>query len=776
MRMRHTSCSKSEVTRSEVEGPGKPRFFRLSLVLYLLSFTFVQQAIAQPEPTISEAIAAPVAQLQGHSQRSSTAPGEVDGLIHLDALVTDEAGKPVSGLRAEDLTLFDNGQAEKILSFQGFDGVSTMADPPVEIILFIDTLHMPSELALLEQAEVEKFLRQNGGQLAEPTSIFGISENGLWTVAHPSGDGNTLAEDLVHNREIFLLNYSPRRNLRGAPLDSLVFGELPYMSALKALGYVATVERRKPGRKLLLWIGPGCGIGSGAYPPNASSRNVFDMICWFSTLLREARLSICNFSVGESDPRSLLYKEYLNGVKTTRQAMPMYLYKKVLTVESGGQVMEQGGDLVKQMDACVRHADTFYTLSFNPARAANKDEYHDLKLEVSRPGLTAHINTGYYDQPYYSDEPDPSIRRVTVAQLEQELSSARGQSDGEVARQLSNLELTEQVSDLKLASWMAELQGKKARQGLTALADASAFLDPPPADTPADMPPDEKTQRHMISLAAEYLHSTMPRLPDFYARRTSVRYEGNPQYDEGSTHVDPEPLHAVDHSRVTVLYRNGNEVVEAKAKQRGKEDRYLFTYGTFGPLLRAVRDAIAAPGTLTWSRWEKNEDGNGRSAVFRYVVPAQKSRYQAGGCCLPDGDGTIGFEKLTGYQGEIAIDPTSGAILRLTMQANLQGFVPLDRSDVMIVYRPVEIGGKTYICPVRSVSIWRARSVPTLWEWNEGFNTWGPYTTMLNDFIFDDYHMFRGQSRMLGDFTPVPEMAPHDRNSEPSPVAPTRPQ
>ena len=47
---------------------------------------------------------------------------------------------------------------------------------------------------------------------------------------------------------------------------------------------------------------------------------------------------------------------------------------------------------------------------------------------------------------------------------------------------------------------------------------------------------------------------------------------------------------------------------------------------------------------------------------------------------------------------------------------------------------------------------------------------------MLNDFIFDDYHMFRGQLRMLGDFTPVPEMAPHDRNPEPSPVAPTRPQ
>ena len=46
-------------------------------------------------------------------------------------------------------------------------------------------------------------------------------------------------------------------------------------------------------------------------------------------------------------------------------------------------------------------------------------------------------------------------------------------------------------------------------------------------------------------------------------------------------------------------------------------------------------------------------------------------------------------------------------------------------------------------------SLWRARSVPTLWEWNESFKTWGPYATMLNDFTFDDYHMFRSSSRML---------------------------
>lgn len=748
----------------------QPPLFQFLFALYLLILGG-QQTTAQPAVAASKAIPAPVQQTSGPSHDT---PGEADGLIHLDVLVTDESGKPVTGLGATDFTLFDNGQTQKILSFQGFDGLSAKSDPPVELILLVDTLAMPTDLAPGAVGEAAKFLRQNGGLLPLPTSVFGISENGLWTVAHSSNDGDAIAEDLIHNRQKFLLDYSSHRNLRGEPLDSLVFREPPFMSALKAVAHIAAEERRKPGRKLLLWIGPGCGIGSGAYPGSTSEgQKTFDLIFWFSALLREARIEISTFSVGESDPRSLLYKEYLNGVKTVGQASVMYLYKNVLAVESGGQVLETSEDLVKQMDDCVRQANAFYTVSFNPAPAAHKDEFHDLKVKLSRPGLTARTNTGYYDQPYYSDQTNPAIRRITVAELQQQLLAARDLSDGEVASQLSNLELTERLSDEKLASWTAELRGKQARQALTALADESAFLEPPPEDTSSDPPPDQDAQRHMISLTAEYLGSTMHRLPDFYAKRISVRYEENPEYKEGSTRVEPKPTHEVEHSKATVLYRNGSEVLEAKAKQSVEQDRYLITYGTFGPLLRAVMDPIVAPGGLTWSRWETIE-GGARRAVFRYEVSAQRSRYQSGGCCLPDGDGTIGFRKQTGYHGETAIEPTSGAILRLTMQADLGGFVPLNRSDIMIAYGPVEIGGKKYICPIRSVSISRARSVATLREWNDDFKTWGPYTTMLNDFVFEDYHMFRAQSRMLNDSTP--NALPHDGTSEPSASAPSQPQ
>jgi hypothetical protein len=81
------------------------------------------------------------------------------------------------------------------------------------------------------------------------------------------------------------------------------------------------------------------------------------------------------------------------------------------------------------------------------------------------------------------------------------------------------------------------------------------------------------------------------------------------------------------------------------------------------------------------------------------------------------------------------------------------GFVPVNRSDMMVAYGPVEIGCKTYILPLRSVNVLRGRVEPSLREWNVSFQTWGPYETRVNDFTFDHYHMFRGESRILPGFS-----------------------
>ena len=728
---------------------------------------------------------------------------ELEGLIRLDITVTDQAGRPVAGLGRDDFTLLDNGRPQEIVAFRPVSNQHDQADTPISVLLLIDTLDLSWNLAAFEREQVVKFLRQNGGHLAQPVTIYSLESSGFFLLANPTRDGNALAKAVEYDK----------------PLNGLLFvppSNSPVLAGLRAIGTIASMETLKPGRKLLLWVGPGSlrpgltdsliGSGTGGYPngifdnrePEAigtridpgsavtrtivaaktspkEREDIFGKIYWLSTLLRHAHISIDTFSVGEDNETPALaqihaqqtaaterpsdqilytdaWKPFLADAPSAQQVSMMDLYKKVLTVQSGGLVLPSERDLAQQMTRCIADAGSYYTLTFDPPPTAQTHEYHALKVKLSEARLIARTTRGYYDEPFYSDPPDPELRYVSVAQLEQIIHAAHG--NGNVKRQLSTVKLTERLSSAKLADLTAELHGGKARETLEGIADESAFLAPPLSEIPVDAPLDLAAQQRILATAADYLSKAIAKLPNFFATRRTIRLGQTAEYRSQSTAIDPVTLHVEERSKETVLYRRGMEIVDAAPPRNSTQDRLLSTYGSFGPVLSAMQAAITLPGSMSWSRWEQTEGG--RIAIFHYVVPMSKSMINVEGCCLPDGDGETHFKILPAYHGEIAIDPASGTILRLQVQADLKGFVPTNRADMMVSYGPVEVGGKTYILPLRSVSIWRARVEPTLSEWNIGFQTWGPYETRVNDFTFDQYHVFRSESRILPGFSRTP--------------------
>jgi VWFA-related protein len=319
----------------------------------------------------------------------------------------------VTGLEPRYFTLLDDGHPSPILSFQAFNETTTQPIPPVEVILLIDTLDLPFKLAIHEGDEVERFLRQNRGHLAHPVSIFGLSNTGLWKLAKPSTDGNALAESITRNNLVPL----DRATLKGNPLNMLPLREPAALSALKALGQIATAERGMTGRKLLIWVGPGWGVGTEKPFSSSLDRELlFNAIGWLSTLLREARITMFTLSEGEKLAKdgtykgAFFYQEFLAGVKSEEQASIGGLDRRVLAVQSGGLVLDPHGDLATsfaynasgmtmgtspgrgtelamqivdfdlagEINQCVEEAGTFYTLSFNPA-------YTEVSDGVSRP-------------------------------------------------------------------------------------------------------------------------------------------------------------------------------------------------------------------------------------------------------------------------------------------------------------------------------------------------------------------------------------------------------
>jgi hypothetical protein len=196
-----------------------------------------------------------------------------------------------------------------------------------------------------------------------------------------------------------------------------------------------------------------------------------------------------------------------------------------------------------------------------------------------------------------------ALKSITVAELEQTLLADRGKPDADLAQQLSEFELTERLSTTTLTRLESYTPGTRTSEELKILADQSEFLSLPAAETPPIPAPDVAAQRKMMGLVVNYLTKTIPQLPNFYATRVTTHFEETPQTQTEWSAIPYRPLHETNTFNVTVLYRDGQEVVDAgkdkpaASKQQGKG---LSDWGVFGPILSTVF-LDAAKSNLSWS-------------------------------------------------------------------------------------------------------------------------------------------------------------------------------
>ena len=437
--------------------------------------------------------------------------GPPEGLIHLDVAATDREGKPFSGLAAKDFTLMDNGVSQKIVSFAASNQPTDENERLTEVVLVLDEVNLsPVQLELVKNESI-KFLRQNGGHLGEPTSIYWFTTSGLYATATPTTDGNALAEEVAHDGSPRTVWAIPRIRDPFMTAESERYAR--WDRNLRAVYSIAVERRGDPGRKLLLWMGFGWPSVRGRAEDN--TRTLLFPRWWsFPSRIREARMVISEVTA-RTEPLALdfknTYQDYLAGVRTPSEleepGLDPYSHfaLPVLAIQSGGLVLDELSDISRSIEHCVEDARVFYTMSFDPPNAAQPDEYHDLKVQIGAPGLSARTKTGYYDQPVFYDQPRFPARRVSVHELEQILDTANDEQDGELAKQLAGLELSERLNSSLLSLWKNRLRGKKSIAALVALADESAFLDPPAAEILSDPAPSLDTQRQMISRTVKYL-------------------------------------------------------------------------------------------------------------------------------------------------------------------------------------------------------------------------------------------------------------------------------
>jgi hypothetical protein len=194
-----------------------------------------------------------------------------------------------------------------------------------------------------------------------------------------------------------------------------------------------------------------------------------------------------------------------------------------------------------------------------------------------------------------------------------------------------------------------------------------------------------------------------------------------------------------------VTYRDGREVRDTdgeKGKNQGKPESGFSTVGEFGPVLSVVMgDALR--GEVTWQRWEQrlNEGGSEAVAVFRYAVSEDQSNYMVE---IPSG-GKI-EQIYPGYHGEIAIDPATGTILRISLVSELPSPYQAMQTAILVEYAPVTIGEQSYICPARGVAFIK---IPVVHDAAPQAGSAVNVQTHLNDVAFTQYHLFLSKARIV---------------------------
>ncbi len=322
--------------------------------------------------------------------------GGGDQRITLYVVATDKSGNAVAGLQRQDFTVLDNKRPQPISSFRAVGEGGKTDDSPVRVIFVIDEVNVSFRAMSNARQQLERYLRQAGGQLPLPMSLVIFNEKSTQVQGTPTRDGNVLA-DSVH-----AIAAGAPRELEGSVFQNQIWR---LQISLRALGKLIGYEATQPGRKLLIWLSQGWPLIADVNDnlTAKAQQTDFQTLVKLSTALRQAHVTLYSIDpLGMDDAGSLgnvYYQNFVNGVPSADKFRSGSLTIPVLAVQSGGQVLNRSNDVASLISNCVADAMSYYSLTFDSSPAGHPDEYHDLQVKIDKPGVVARTRTGYYAQP-----------------------------------------------------------------------------------------------------------------------------------------------------------------------------------------------------------------------------------------------------------------------------------------------------------------------------------------------------------------------------------------
>jgi|SRR5580765_570245 VWFA-related protein len=265
-------------------------------------------------------------------------------LVEIDAVVTDDAGKPVTGLEQSDFQIRDDGKAVDVKTFEE---VRDSDDRPVarSIVVLLDDSGLGAGNTLPMQQIARMFVAR-----MQPPDEFSVIRL------------NNRRDEAFGDRLEALLRIEEYRS------DALPFFGLETVeNALRSFARVArTLEAIEHRRKALVCV----GIPEVCSIPEPSGKTSLLWRFWIDTMGAMGR---SNASVYSVEPNGASRKNPLRGGS--------------IADVTGGQVFINTSDLTRPIDVVRRDTGNYYLLGYWPL--ASDKPLHSVDVKVTKRG--AHV-------------------------------------------------------------------------------------------------------------------------------------------------------------------------------------------------------------------------------------------------------------------------------------------------------------------------------------------------------------------------------------------------
>jgi VWFA-related protein len=363
-------------------------------------------------------------------------------LVHVNVIVQDKKGEPVSGLTRDDFKVLDGSKEQKISVFSLESSRSLPAPPqplppnvfsnrweirgdvPTSVtVILLDGLNTRFEDQASARDQIIKFLSQLQPQ--DRVSLYALGSN-LRVVHDFTNDAAPLLRAIRHYRsrvpselaasepdESGQAGTSDASDPETAQFDAFMQDAAQRMAdfytinradqTLRAIEAIANHFSKLPGRKNLIWVSGSfpMWIGYDSLSPTAEKRNFSPEIGRTVQALNDADLAIYPVDARGLVPDpgfSAARKGSSSGDSFSKIQLTMDTMQD-LAERTGGLAFYNSNDIKGAIRSAIDDSRLTYVLGYYPAGVPWNGKFREIKVMVKRSGLRLRYRRGYFAVP-----------------------------------------------------------------------------------------------------------------------------------------------------------------------------------------------------------------------------------------------------------------------------------------------------------------------------------------------------------------------------------------